>query len=77
MFLSASKSLLNKLKKQLMNPCEISDMGDVSRILGINVTRDDCEKGAITISQKDYTEDVVQCYGIVDSWAVTRMRVGL
>ena len=63
MFLSASKPLLNKLKKKLMNRFEISDMGDMSRILGMNVARDR-EKGTITINQKDYTEDAVQRYGI-------------
>ena len=63
LFLSASKKcLLNKLKKKLMDRFEMSDMGDVSRILGMNVTRDH-DKGAITISKKDYTEDVVQLYG--------------
>ena len=41
----------------------MSDMGDVSRILDINFTRDR-EKGASTISQKDYTKDVVQHYGM-------------
>ena len=63
MFLSASKSLLNKLKKQLMNRFEMSNMGDVSRILGMNVTHDR-KKETITISQKDYTADVVQRYGM-------------
>ena len=64
LFLSASKSLLNKLKKKIMNRFEMSDMCDVSRILGIKVTRD-LEKGTITISQKDHTEDVVQRYSTV------------
>ena len=63
MFLSASKYLLNKLKKELMNRFKMSDMGDVSRTLGMNGARDR-EKGIITISQKDYTEDVVQRYGM-------------
>ena len=63
LFLSASKPLLNKLKKKLMNRFEMSDMGGVSRILGTNVTRDR-EKGTITVNQKDYTEDVVQRYGM-------------
>ena len=63
MFLSASKPLLNKLKKELMNRFEMSDTGDVSRILGMNVTRDR-EKGTVTINQKNYTEDVVQRYGM-------------
>ena len=63
MILSASKLLLNKLKKQLMNRFEMTDMGDVSRILGMNATRDR-EKGIFTISQKDYVKDVVQRYGM-------------
>ena len=63
LFLSASKPLLNKLKKKLMNRFEMSDMGDVSRMLGMNVTRDR-EKGTITTNQKDYTEDVVKRYGM-------------
>ena len=53
--LSANKTLLNKLNKimkQLMDRFEVFDMGDVSRILGMTVTRDG-EKGAITIGQKD------------------------
>ena len=48
-----------------MNRFEMPDMGDVSRILGMNVTRDR-EKRTTTISQKDYTEDVVQRYGMKD-----------
>ena len=36
-------------------------MQGFSQILGMNFTRN-FEKGAITISQKDYTEDVVQRY---------------
>ena len=48
-FLSTSKTLLNKLKKQLVDRFEISDTSDVSRIIGIIVTRDR-EKGAIAIS---------------------------
>ena len=34
---------------------------EVSQILGMSVTRDR-DKGAITVSQKDYTEDVIQRY---------------
>ena len=41
----------------------MTGMGDVSRLLGMNVTRDR-EEGTITINQKDYTEDIVQRYGI-------------
>ena len=54
LFLSASKSLLNKLKKQLMDWFEMSDMGGVLRTLGMNVTCDR-EEGATTINQKGCT----------------------
>ena len=62
-FLSASAVLLKKFKTQLMNRFEVSGMTDVSKILGINVTRDR-EKWDITIIQNNYTGDVVQRYGI-------------
>ena len=51
---SANKQLLDKLKKQLMDRFEMTDMGNVSRVLGMNITRDR-EEGTITINQKDYT----------------------
>ena len=50
LLLSASKTLLNKLKKKLMD-LEMSNAGDVSRVVGMNVTCDR-EKGVITINQK-------------------------
>ena len=37
LLLGANKQLLNKLKKQLMDHFEMTDMGDVSRVLGMNV----------------------------------------
>ena len=51
--LSANNTLLNKLNKQLMNRFKMSNMGNVSRILAMNVTRD-FERGAIAISQKSW-----------------------
>ena len=56
-----NKHFLGKLKKQLMDCFEMTDLGDVSKVLGINVTRDR-ENGTITIDQKDYTEDVLVRY---------------
>ena len=49
LFLRVINTLLNKPKKQLMDRFDISDMGDVSRILGMNVDRDG-EEGTINIS---------------------------
>ena len=50
-FFSNSKALINKLKKQLMGRFKMPDMGEVSRILGMHVTRNR-DKGVITISQR-------------------------
>ena len=52
-----------KLNKQLMDRFETPDMGAVSRIFGMTVTRDR-EKRIIATSQKYYTEDVAHRYGM-------------
>ena len=50
---------------QLLNRFEMTGMSDTSRVLAMNVT---CDRGeeTITINQKDYTEDIVQRYGMQD-----------
>ena len=63
LLLGANKLQLNKLKKQLMGRFEMTDMGDVSRILGMNVARDR-KKGTIIINQREYTEDVIERFGM-------------
>lgn len=51
LLLGPNKPLLNKLKKQLMHRFEVIDTGDVSSVLGMNVTGDR-EKGTIAIDQR-------------------------
>ena len=41
----------------------MTDMGDVSRVLGMNVPHDR-KKRTITIDQKDYTEDIIERFGM-------------
>ena len=41
----------------------MTDMGDVSRILGTNVARDR-DKGLITYNQRDYKEAVIERFGM-------------
>ena len=43
----------------------MTDLGDVSKVLGMNVNRDR-ENGTITIDQKDYTEDFLERYGMAN-----------
>ena len=66
LLLGANTQLLNILKKQLVDRFKTMDIGDASRVIGMNVTRDR-EKGTITIDQKDYTEDIVESFGMMDS----------
>ena len=49
LLLGANKQLLGKLKKKLMDRFEMTDIGDVLRVLGMNVARDH-EEGAVTIN---------------------------
>ena len=43
----------------------MTNLGNVSKVLGTNVTRDR-ENGTITIDQEDYTEDILERYGITN-----------
>ena len=63
LLLGANKKLLDKLEKQLMDRFEMTGMGDVLRVFDMNVSRDR-EEWTITINQKEYTEDIVQRYGM-------------
>ena len=63
LLLDDNKQLQDKVKKHLMDRFEMKDMGDVPRVLGMNVTRDR-EEGIITINQKNYTENIVQRYEV-------------
>ena len=63
LLLGANNQLLDKLTETFMDRFKMTDMGDVSRVLGMNVTCDR-EQGTITINQKDYTGDIVQRYGM-------------
>ena len=48
-----------------MGRFEMTDLGDVSKVLGVNVTRNR-ENGTIAIDQKDYTEDILERYGMTN-----------
>lgn len=63
--LSRNERVLNKLKKQVTDRFEMTDTGDVSRVLGMNITRNR-EKATIPIDQKYYTEDVVERFCMKD-----------
>ena len=43
----------------------MTDLGDVSKVLGMDVTRDG-ENGTIPIDQNDYTEDILERYDMAN-----------
>ena len=75
LLLGNKKQLFGKLKKQLMNRFEMMDLGDVSKVFGINVTRDR-ENGTIVIDQKDCTEDILERYGMTNCNVALTPSVG-
>ena len=50
--------VIQTTKKKLKDDFQVSDLGDVSLVLGMQVTRDR-EKGTLTISQEDYTKPIL------------------
>ena len=63
LLLGNNKQLLGRLKKQLMDRFKMTDLGDVSKVLGMNFPRDR-ESRTIPINQKDYTEDILKRYNM-------------
>lgn len=60
-----NKATLEMLKGKLMSRFKMSDMGDVSRVLGMQVTRD-IQAGSLVITQEDYTRGLLVKYGMQD-----------
>jgi Reverse transcriptase (RNA-dependent DNA polymerase) len=52
-------------KLKLKQKYQMMDLGDISWILGMHITRDR-EKGTIVLSQQQYAEDVLQKFGKAD-----------
>ena len=55
--------VIETIKKKLKDNFQMSDLGDVSLVLGMQVTRDR-KKGTLTISQEDYTKSILARFGM-------------
>ena len=55
--------VIETIKKKLKDNFQMSDLGDVSLVLGMQVTCDR-EKGTLTISQEDYTKSILARFGM-------------
>ena len=60
-----NKATLEMIKGKLMSRFKMSGMGDVSRVLGMQVTRDN-QAGSLTITQEDYTRGLLVKHGMQD-----------
>ena len=59
--------VLEIIKRKLMGPFSMTDMGDVSLILGMETTRDRT-KWTVTIAQKNYVQSLLERYGMANCY---------
>ena len=66
-----------KVKEQMMNFFEIADLGDISWLLGINITQDLASK-MILLGQQSYIEQIIAWFDLQNAQiAVTPMEPGI
>ena len=75
LLLGANKHLLTTLKKQIMDRHGMTDMGDMSRVLGMNVTRNRTKR-TITNDQEDTTEDIAERFGMKGYYSAFKPGAG-
>ena len=63
LLLGKDHKALERIKRKLMGCFSMTDMRDVSLVLGMEVTRDGT-KGAVTITQENYVESLLDRYGM-------------
>ena len=63
------------IKKKLKDNFQMSDLGDVSLVLVMQVTRDR-KKGTLTISQEDYTKSILARFGMENCQPSSIPRTG-
>lgn len=57
--------MVKQLKKAITDRFAMTDMGEVSLILGMTVTRD-YETGTLSITQKNYVNNIIERFGMED-----------
>ena len=62
-------TLVEQKKKEFKERFEMADMGEVSRILGMEVTRD-YDEGTVAITQTAYVDNILERFGMQDANAV-------
>lgn len=73
---SPDKILLGTLKEKLLQRFTMTDLGEVSLILGMKITRDR-KKKTLRISQTDYTKSILDKFNMSDCSPVSTPGVGV
>ena len=63
LLLGKDRKVLERMNRKLMGRFSMTDMGDVSLVLGMKVTRDRT-KGAVVITQENHVESLLERYGM-------------
>ena len=63
LLLGKDRKVLERIKWKLMGRFSMTDMGDVSLVLGMEVTRDHT-KGTVTVTQENYVKSLLERYGM-------------
>ena len=63
LLLGKDRKVLERSKRKLMGRFSMTDMGDVSSVFGMEVTRDRT-KGTVTITQENYVKSLLERYGM-------------
>ena len=69
------QNLVNNKKRELTDRFEMTDLGEVKRILGIEVKRD-YEQGTLSISQGHYVATILERFGMQDANPVSTPGYG-
>ena len=75
LLVGADIQVIESIKQKLMKRFKMTDMGDVSLVLGMQVTRDRQQK-TITISQENYTRSILEKFGMADCKPVSTPGFG-
>lgn len=75
LIVGADIEVIGTIKRKLMQRFKMTDMGDVSLVLGMQVTRDRANC-TLSISQEDYTRSILQKFGMADCKPVSTPGAG-
>ncbi|CAB1114304.1 unnamed protein product [Ectocarpus sp. CCAP 1310/34] len=75
LIIGGDQQLVDQKKKELTDRFEMTDMGEVKRILGIDVQRD-YEQGTLAISQEHYVNTLLERFGMQEANPVSTPGYG-